>query len=253
MVGPNDRDRSSSCRLNRPEEDNPQGRGLEVFETHNTLRVATSRKSEILPVFRSTALLQKNDDLKLSPEAAHMKTLFGVRPLSLLLSLAAAFAFISISRAAPADQGTLLVLNKSDSTLAIIDPATLKVLARVPTGEAPHEVTTSGDGRFAFVSNYGTADRPGNTISVIDIAASAAMSTATLHRHFRAELGCTPHQWLTNVRIEHARRLLEQTHLAVDQVAHRSGLGTASNLRNRLAAHTGLTPSAYRRSFGRQP
>ncbi|KIU18013.1 GlxA family transcriptional regulator [Mycolicibacterium llatzerense] len=90
-------------------------------------------------------------------------------------------------------------------------------------------------------------------ISVIDIAASAAMSTATLHRHFRAELGCTPHQWLTNVRIEHARRLLEQTHLAVDQVAHRSGLGTASNLRNRLAAHTGLTPSAYRRSFGRQP
>jgi YVTN family beta-propeller protein len=64
----------------------------------------------------------------------------------------------------------LLVLNKSDSTLAIVDPARLKVLDRIPTGKAPHELITSADGRLAFVSNYGTADRPGNTISVIEIA-----------------------------------------------------------------------------------
>ncbi len=75
------------------------------------------------------------------------------------------------SSAAGSNQGSLLVLNKSESTLAIIDPITLKVLARVPTGEAPHELTASADGRLAFVCNYGTAERPGNTISVIDIAA----------------------------------------------------------------------------------
>jgi YVTN family beta-propeller protein len=74
------------------------------------------------------------------------------------------------SSASGSDHGSLLVLNKSESTLAIIDPATLKVLARVATGEAPHELTASADGRFAFVCNYGTAERPGNTISVIDIA-----------------------------------------------------------------------------------
>ncbi len=74
------------------------------------------------------------------------------------------------SSAAGSDQGSLLVLNKSESTLAIIDPATLKVLARVPTGEAPHELIASADGRLAFVCNYGTVERPGNTISVIDIA-----------------------------------------------------------------------------------
>jgi YVTN family beta-propeller protein len=68
------------------------------------------------------------------------------------------------------DSGLLLVLNKSESTLAIVDPKALKVLARVPTGEAPHELIASADGRFAFVSNYGTADRPGNTISIIEIA-----------------------------------------------------------------------------------
>ncbi|MBB3665861.1 AraC family transcriptional activator FtrA [Prauserella sediminis] len=86
-------------------------------------------------------------------------------------------------------------------------------------------------------------------ISVADIAARAAMSPATLHRRFRAELGCTPIQWLTTVRVEHARRLLERTDLSVDQVADQSGLGTAANLRNRLAEHTGLTPTAYRRTF----
>lgn len=75
------------------------------------------------------------------------------------------------SSASGAAQGSLLVLNKSESTLAIIDPTTLKVLARVPTGEAPHELTTSADGRLAFVCNYGTAERPGNTISIIDIPA----------------------------------------------------------------------------------
>ncbi|RRO18254.1 helix-turn-helix domain-containing protein [Saccharopolyspora rhizosphaerae] len=86
-------------------------------------------------------------------------------------------------------------------------------------------------------------------ISVSDIASRAAMGTATLHRRFRSELGCTPLQWLTTVRVEHARRLLERTNLTVEQVAHRSGLGTATNLRNHLAALTGLTPTAYRRTF----
>lgn len=88
-------------------------------------------------------------------------------------------------------------------------------------------------------------------ISVADIASRAAVSPATLHRRFRTEFGCTPIQWLTMVRVEHARRLLEHTDLAVDQIAHRSGLGSATTLRNRLAVETGLTPTAYRRLHAR--
>jgi len=97
------------------------------------------------------------------------------------------------SSASGSDHGSLLVLSKSESTLAIIDPATLKVLARVPTGEAPHELTASADGRFAFVCNYGTADRPGNTISVIDIASRKEVNRvdlgALLRPHGIAESG----------------------------------------------------------------
>ena len=64
----------------------------------------------------------------------------------------------------------LVVLNKEDATLVTVDPASGRVLGRVPTGEAPHEVAVSADGRLAFVGNYG-AQTPGNTISVIDLAA----------------------------------------------------------------------------------
>jgi YVTN family beta-propeller protein len=64
---------------------------------------------------------------------------------------------------------TLLVLNKEESTLAFVDPATGKVTGRVTTGEGPHEVEVSADGKYAFVSNYGTGSAPGNTLSLVDL------------------------------------------------------------------------------------
>jgi YVTN family beta-propeller protein len=63
----------------------------------------------------------------------------------------------------------LVALNKADSTLAIIDPMTMKIVAKVATGDSPHEVVLSSDGRTAFVANYG-AQTPGSSISVIDTA-----------------------------------------------------------------------------------
>src|SRR5581483_8708460 len=56
----------------------------------------------------------------------------------------------------------LLVLNKAEATLAIVDPAAMKVIGKVPTGTGPHEVAVSADGKLAFVANYG-AQQPGNT------------------------------------------------------------------------------------------
>src|SRR5688572_517075 len=63
----------------------------------------------------------------------------------------------------------LVALNKADNTLAIIDPNEMKIVARIATGDSPHEVVLSADGRTAFVANYG-AQTPGSSISVIDIA-----------------------------------------------------------------------------------
>jgi YVTN family beta-propeller protein len=62
---------------------------------------------------------------------------------------------------------SLLVLSKGDRTLAIVDPATLKVLAKMPVGNDPHEVIASSDGKIAYVSNYGGG--ASNTLAVIDL------------------------------------------------------------------------------------
>jgi YVTN family beta-propeller protein len=67
--------------------------------------------------------------------------------------------------------GRLVVLNKEEATLVTVDAASGKVLGRVATGEGPHEVAVSADGRTAFVANYGTGQAPGSTISVIDLSA----------------------------------------------------------------------------------
>lgn len=64
----------------------------------------------------------------------------------------------------------LVALNKDDATLAIIDPADMKVLGKAPTGDSPHEVVISADGKTAYVANYGTGPAPGSTLSVIDLA-----------------------------------------------------------------------------------
>ncbi len=73
----------------------------------------------------------------------------------------------------------LLVLDKEDNMLSIIDPATLKTVARIPTGEGPHEIIASDDGKLAFVGNYG-ARAAGNTLSVMDLLAQKELRRVDL-------------------------------------------------------------------------
>jgi YVTN family beta-propeller protein len=85
------------------------------------------------------------------------------------IAAAAFLVLTAVIAGAETPSPALLVLNK-EGTLAIVDPATRKVVGRIATGESPHEVVVSTDGKFAFTSNYGSAT-PGHTISVIDLAA----------------------------------------------------------------------------------
>jgi YVTN family beta-propeller protein len=90
------------------------------------------------------------------------------------LLMTTVFLGLAIGGSAPGAQRAaprLLVLNKEDANLAIVDPVSGNVLGRVPVGQGPHELVTSTDGKIAFASNYGTGPAPGRTISMIDIAA----------------------------------------------------------------------------------
>lgn len=93
-------------------------------------------------------------------------------------------------------------------------------------------------------------ERLDTPLTVSDLAARAAVSPATMHRRFRAQLGTTPLAWLTGERVDLACRLIERGESRLDVVARSSGLGTATNLRAVLRRATGLSPSSYRRRFG---
>lgn len=75
-------------------------------------------------------------------------------------------------------ESSLLVLSKRGHTLAIVDPSNLKVLAKVPVGDDPHEVIASSDGRTAYVSNYGGGSL--HTLAVVDLVGQKAMPAIDL-------------------------------------------------------------------------
>jgi len=64
----------------------------------------------------------------------------------------------------------LLVLDKPEGKLLLVDPVAKKVIGQVATGTGPHEVVASADGKLAFVANYGD-QTPGSSLSVIDLEA----------------------------------------------------------------------------------
>jgi transcriptional regulator GlxA family with amidase domain len=87
--------------------------------------------------------------------------------------------------------------------------------------------------------------------SIEELSARAHLSTRTFARRFRAETGTTPHLWLTQQRLLHAERLLEDTDEPIERVASLSGFGSSSLLRHHFARRRGTTPQLYRRAFRR--
>lgn len=100
-----------------------------------------------------------------------MKTGWGVVLVGSLLAS-------SLLMAQSSSESSLLVLSKRGHTLAIVDPSTLKVSAKVPVGDDPHEVIASTDGQTAYVSNYGSGSL--HTLAVVDLVGQKAMPAIDL-------------------------------------------------------------------------
>ena len=97
-----------------------------------------------------------------------------LRKTAILLSVLG----LVLQGAAHAD--VLLVGNKSAHTLWALDLATGEKTASFETGEGPHEVVVSPDGRLAVVTNYGTRETPGNSLTLIDWADGKASRVMSL-------------------------------------------------------------------------
>ena len=81
---------------------------------------------------------------------------------------------------ASANAATLVVANKSEATVSLLDLDSGDVVATLPTGTGPHEVGISPNGRFAVVTNYGNRDEAGNSLTMVDIPAAAVVKTIDL-------------------------------------------------------------------------
>jgi DNA-binding beta-propeller fold protein YncE len=77
--------------------------------------------------------------------------------------------------------GTLVVVNKSVSTATIIDVATGRALATLPTGPGPHEVALTADGSLAVVTDY----NPGSSLTIIDVPGRRVVRTVDLSQYAR--------------------------------------------------------------------
>jgi transcriptional regulator GlxA family with amidase domain len=93
------------------------------------------------------------------------------------------------------------------------------------------------------------ADHPGDDLTVAAMAAQADMSVRHFARSFREEIGVTPARYVEQVRLEAARRLLEETDDGVEGVALRCGFGTAETMRRSFLRALHLSPAEYRRRF----
>ncbi|MFD6800815.1 GlxA family transcriptional regulator [Streptomyces cyaneofuscatus] len=86
-------------------------------------------------------------------------------------------------------------------------------------------------------------------LTLADIASRAGMSTRTLMRRFREQMGTTPLQWLHRARIRQAQHLLETTDHSVERIGAQVGFGSPTAFRDRFRRTTGVSPRTYRRSF----
>jgi transcriptional regulator GlxA family with amidase domain len=93
------------------------------------------------------------------------------------------------------------------------------------------------------------ADHPGEDLRIPALARRAAMSERHFRRAFTTEVGCPPARFVEQVRVEAARRALEDTPDGVDAIAARLGFGTSESMRRAFTRMLHISPTAYRERF----
>ena len=86
-------------------------------------------------------------------------------------------------------------------------------------------------------------------LSVESLASRASLSPRHFARAFAAETGVTPGQYVDRVRVEAARRHLEDTAQGVEEISRACGYGTPEAMRRAFIRSVGVSPAEYRRRF----
>jgi YVTN family beta-propeller protein len=100
-------------------------------------------------------------------------------------SIVALAATVALPAQVPNLTGTVIVTNKGPGQATIVDVASGRALASLPTGNGPHEIVISSDGRTAVVTDYGTGQAPGSTLTVIDVPGLKVARTISIAPYLR--------------------------------------------------------------------
>lgn len=87
---------------------------------------------------------------------------------------------------------------------------------------------------------------PGGDRNVESLAREAGLSTSQYTRRFRELFGTTPAQFIIALRINHARRLLRETNLGLDEIARQLGYHDQAFFSRQFRAKTGIAPRRHR-------
>lgn len=85
-----------------------------------------------------------------------------------------------------------------------------------------------------------------NALSVNELASACNLSVSALERRFKKHLGKTPHQYIVEVRLDHARRLLLETEKSIGTIALETGFADHSHFTRAFRKHFGSAPRALR-------
>lgn len=96
-------------------------------------------------------------------------------------------------------------------------------------------------------------EHPDADLTVESLATRASLSPRHFARAFQTETGMTPGRYVDRVRLEHARRLLEDTTDGIEEISRASGYGTPEAMRRAFVKALGAAPAEYRRRFRPAP
>ncbi|WP_406254153.1 GlxA family transcriptional regulator [Streptomyces chartreusis] len=96
-------------------------------------------------------------------------------------------------------------------------------------------------------------EHPDADLTVESLATRASLSPRHFARAFQTETGMTPGRYVDRVRLEHARRLLEDTSDGIEEISRASGYGTPEAMRRAFVRALGAAPAEYRRRFRPAP
>jgi AraC family transcriptional regulator, transcriptional activator FtrA len=157
----------------------------------------------------------------------------------------------SAGKAAGMDLCLHLVRTDHGTAVANALARSLVVPPHRPGGQAQFIPAAVAHGRNNFLAGLmaWALARLEHPLTVRELAREAGMSPRNLARHFNAVAGMSPLRWLLTQRVRRAQELLELSDLSVEQIAARTGMGTATTLRRHFSQQLGVPPETYRRTF----